>query len=271
MTDAAPAPHELLESLIDLARDAGRRILDIYRTDFSIAQKPDHTPVTAADLAAHEAIVAGLGILTPDLPILSEEAADISYAERMTWDRYWLVDPLDGTREFIRRNGEFSVNIALIHDHQPILGVIYVPVNDVSYFAYTGRPAMRQAAAGLPRPIRVRSRLHQPPTVAVSRSRRSTRLERFLKHLGPHETYAMGSSLKSCLVAEGLADIYPCFGPTSEWDTAAAQCIVEQAGGQITDLQRRPLRYNTRDSLLNPEFLAFGDISENWSKFVEPV
>jgi 3'(2'), 5'-bisphosphate nucleotidase len=261
----------VLEPVIDLTRDAGRRILEIYETDFEVAHKADHTPVTAADWAAHNAIAAGLDVLAPQWPVLSEEAPDIAFEERRAWHTYWLVDPLDGTREFVRRSGQFSVNIALVHDQRPVLGVVHMPISGATYFARAGQPAFKQDAGHLPRPIRARTRLHQPPVVAISRLRHGSRLERFLNHLGPHETYSMGSSLKSCLVAEGTADLYPCLGPTSEWDTAAAQCIVEQAGGLITDTNMQPLRYNTKDSLLNPEFFAFGDRSEDWSKFLAVV
>lgn len=273
MTDNIPADtlKELLEPVIALTRDAGERILAIYDTPFAVEHKADQTPVTEADWAAHNAIAAGLELIAPQWPLLSEEAADISYEERQSWPTYWLVDPLDGTREFIRRSGHFSVNIALIHDHRPVLGVVYVPINGATYFACDSQPAFKQDAGHLPRPIQARSHVQRPPVVAISRLRHGSRLHRFLNHLGPHETYAMGSSLKSCLVAEGVADLYPCLGPTSEWDTAAAQCIVEQAGGLITDTDMQPLRYNTKDSLLNPEFFAFGDRAEDWSRFLEVV
>lgn len=266
--------HELaatVDPLRGLARDAARRILEIYSEPFAVEHKPDNTPVTAADLAAHRALVAGLDIIARGIPVLSEEAADIPYAERAGWRTYWLVDPLDGTREFVRRNGEFSVNIALIHEHRPVLGLVHMPVSDATYFACDGEPAYRQDGDQVPVPIHVRRPHHRPPMVAVSRSRRTQRLQRFLNLLGPHETFSMGSSLKSCLVAEGRVDIYPCFGPTSEWDTAAAQCIVERAGGHLTDLQLRPLRYNTRESLLNPEFVTFGDPGGHWDRFIEEI
>jgi 3'(2'), 5'-bisphosphate nucleotidase len=258
---------ELLDPLIELASDAGRRILDMYNSPFTVEEKPDHTPVTAADIAAHDAIVAGLDILSPDVPVLSEESEEVSYSVRSQWRTYWLVDPLDGTREFIKGSGEFSVNLALIQDHRPILGVIYVPVADTCYFACMDHGAFKQGSEKVPVPIHTRT-LGAQPVIAVSRSRRSKQLEGFLKNLGLHETIAMGSSLKSCLVAEGRADLYPCFGPTSEWDTAAAQCILQEAGGHLTDTNLQPLRYNTKASLLNPHFFAFGANSDDWSKFV---
>lgn len=258
-------PCGLLPAVQDLAVQAGKRILAIYETDFSVQQKDDKTPLTEADMAAHETIVAGLKRLTPGLPVLSEESADIPFAERSRWQRYWLIDPLDGTREFIKRNGEFTVNIALIHAGRVELGVVYVPVTALSYFACAGGGAFRQVAGESPQRIQVRNLPAGPVVVAGSRSHRGDSLNRFLERLGPHELVSMGSALKSCLVAEGKADIYPRLGPTSEWDTAAAQCVVEEAGGQVTGLDLQPLRYNTKESLLNPHFLVFGDASRDWS------
>lgn len=259
---------KLLMPVIDIAEDAGRRIMEVYAQDFSVASKYDRSPLTDADMAAHDAILAGLEILTPDVPVLSEESAAIPYAERAAWNRYWLVDPLDGTREFIKRNGEFTVNIALIENHQAVLGVVYVPVSGVCYFASKGGGAYKQEHGGDPAQIRVRPCGGGRVTVAGSQSHRNEAFDAFLTNLPDHEVICIGSSLKSCLVAEGKIDIYPRLGPTSEWDTAAAQCVVEEAGGRLTDTSLRPLRYNTKDSLLNPSFLAFGDIRHDWSKYV---
>lgn len=259
----------LLEPVVALAREAGRRILEVYNSDdYAVEEKDDRTPLTAADLASHETIVAGLGRLTPDVAVLSEESASLPYAERSAWQRYWLVDPLDGTREFINRNGEFTVNIALVDGGVPVLGVVHVPVTGVTYSACRGRGAFKQAGDGSPRAIRVRRLDDGPVMVVGSRSHRGKSLNAFLEKLGEHELVGMGSSLKLCLVAEGIADVYPRLGPTSEWDTAAAQCVVEQAGGQVTDTGMQPLRYNTKDSLLNPFFLVFGDASRDWSRYV---
>ncbi|MDX1252373.1 MAG: 3'(2'),5'-bisphosphate nucleotidase CysQ [Gammaproteobacteria bacterium] len=260
----------LIGPVVDLAADAGRRIMEVYRREFSISHKEDLSPLTEADMAAHDAIFAGLAILSPELPVLSEEDAAIPFAEREKWRTYWLVDPLDGTREFIKRNGEFTVNIALIQDHRPVLGVVHVPVSDASYYAYTGGGACKQE------PGKAVQRIHTRPyrggriTVAGSQSHRSPEFDAFLARLGEgnYEVISIGSSLKSCLVAEGKVDIYPRLGPTSEWDTAAAQCVVEEAGGRLTDTALRPLRYNTKDSLLNPHFLVFGDAGHDWSKYV---
>jgi len=258
-------PCALLKPTVDLAREAGERILEIYaREDHGVREKADRSPLTEADMASHRTIVEGLRRLTPELPILSEESADVPWEERRRWHRYWLVDPLDGTKEFIKRNGEFTVNIALIENGVPVLGVVQVPVRRLSYFACRGRGAFRQEGEAAAEPIHVRALGVGPVRVAGSRSHGGDTLHRFLERLGPHELISMGSALKLCLVAEGRADVYPRLGPTSEWDTAAAQAVVEQAGGQVTDLELRPLRYNTRESLLNPHFLVFGDASKDW-------
>jgi 3'(2'), 5'-bisphosphate nucleotidase len=258
----------LLEPVAELAQQAGEKILVVYNSDeFSVEEKADKSPLTAADLASHHAIVDGLTALTPDIPILSEESASLPYTERSTWQTYWLVDPLDGTREFIKRNGEFTVNIALIEDGVPVLSVVYVPVTGVSYLACKGQGAFKQEA-GERRAIKVRKLGTGPLMVVGSRSHRGESLNQFLEKLGEHEMVGMGSSLKLCLVAEGAADIYPRLGPTTEWDTAAAQCVVEQAGGYVTDTSMQPLRYNTKDSLLNPFFLVFGDDGQDWSAYL---
>jgi len=228
--------------------------------------KSDDTPVTAADLAAHDIIVSGLSELSPRYPVLSEESEDIPFKERNDWDRYWLGDPLDGTREFIRRNGEFTVNIALIDNNKPILGVITAPVLNVAYFAATGFGVFKQEGDQAPVPIHVRS---APEQVTVAKSRCPTvgpRLQYFLDKLGQHDEISIGSALKSCLIAEGAADVYARFGPTGEWDTGAAQCIVEEAGGHITDLASEDLRYNMRESLINPNFVVFGDDQIDWTE-----
>ena len=260
--------RSLLDSVARLAHAASERILAIYNSDFAVQQKDDRSPLTEADLASHRAIVAGLAELTPGVPILSEESSTLPYAQRSLWQRYWLVDPLDGTKEFIKRNGEFTVNIALIEGGVPVLGVVHVPVSGVSYLACRGCGASRQEPGREPHPIRVRKVSQGPVTVVGSRSHRGDSLNRFLENLGEHEMVSMGSSLKLCLVAEGAADVYPRLGPTSEWDTAAAQCVVEQAGGHVTDTDMQPLRYNTKDSLLNPFFLVFGDNSRDWSSYL---
>jgi 3'(2'), 5'-bisphosphate nucleotidase len=241
-----------------IAREAGARILAIYEEVFEVQEKDDRSPLTEADLAAHRHILGALKELTPELPVLSEESDQIPWSVRAGWSTYWLVDPLDGTREFVKHNGEFTVNIALIHDQVPVLGVVHAPALGLCYRAARGLGAERSEQGGEPTPIRI-SRRRKRPVVAGSRSHGSERMGAFLERLGDHEFLPMGSSLKLCLVAEGRADIYPRLGPTSEWDTAAAQCIVTEAGGQVLDLQGQPLRCNTGESLLNPEFIVVGD------------
>lgn len=254
--------------LLDIARAAGQAILKVYHQDFSVEQKEDDSPLTAADLASNRIIVQRLRELDPDVPILSEEGADIPYPTRSQWRQYWLIDPLDGTREFVKRNGEFTVNIALIENGRPVAGVVHVPVTGISYLGQSGQGAWKIDPQDRSLPIRVRDRRRATVHVAGSRSHAGDSLRRFLERLGDHEIVSMGSSLKLCLVAEGTADIYPRLGPTSEWDTAAAQAVVEAAGGMVTDTQLRPLRYNTKESLLNPHFLVFGDQDEDWGKYL---
>ena len=256
---------QLLPPVIALAADAGAAILRVYgREDFNIESKADASPLTAADLAAHKIIVAGLRELRPDVPILSEESAEVPFSERSTWSSYWLVDPLDGTKEFIKRNGEFTVNIALVRDGQPVLGVVQAPVLGRFYYGTIVDGAWRQDDGAEPRRIGVTTEAAEPLRVAGSRSHADERMAAYLDCLGAHELRPMGSSLKSCLVAEGEADLYPRLGPTSEWDTGAAQAVVEAAGGMVTATSGRPLRYNQRDSLLNPDFLVFGDQRRDW-------
>lgn len=262
---------KMIEEVLAIAHEAGNRIREVYEDDYSIAFKSDDTPVTTADLEANKIIVAALEGLSQTFPIISEEEAHIPYAERHSWSRYWLVDPLDGTREFIRRNGEFSVNIALIENGQPILGVITAPVLGLAYFAARGQGAWKQVGDNSPESIHVRPVPKDDTELTLARSRcphTSERLQVFLDNLGTHNEVPMGSSLKSCLVAEGAADLYVRLGPTSEWDTAAAQCIVEEAGGKITDTKLQELKYNTQESLLNPHFMVFGDKSHNWCDYL---
>ncbi len=259
---------DLLLAVDRVAVDAGQRILQIYETDFSVAKKSDHSPLTEADLAAHHAIVAALPDLLDDVPVLSEESSQTPYEVRRQWSRYWLVDPLDGTREFVKRNGDFTVNIALIDENRPVLGVVHVPVSGKSYFAARGLGAHKRCPGGKPTAIRTRTGRRDALIVAGSRSHGNEQTQAFIQRLQPAEVRGIGSSLKFCLVAEGEADLYPRFGPTSEWDTAAAQCVLEEAGGLVTDLTSKPLEYNRKESLLNPFFLALGDPDIDWSEFL---
>jgi 3'(2'), 5'-bisphosphate nucleotidase len=257
--------RRLLDAACAIARSAGRAILDVYgRADFAVARKSDDSPLTEADQVAHRLITRALAELDGGIPILSEESLPAEHSTRRSWSTYWLVDPLDGTKEFLKRNGEFTVNIALVDGHRAVLGAVHAPVLDRLYSGVVGLGAWRSDAGGAPRPIAVRSDVATPLRVVGSRSHPSAELTTYLAGLPAHEITDMGSSLKICLVAEGAADVYPRLGPTSEWDTAAAQAILESAGGRMIDLAGRPLRYNSKDDLLNPHFLAFGDQRQDW-------
>jgi 3'(2'), 5'-bisphosphate nucleotidase len=255
----------LLQQIAAIARDAADAILVVYGQDFEVERKQDHSPVTAADLAAQRVITAGLASLDGVLPVISEEARAAPWSQRREWPRYWLVDPLDGTREFIKRNGEFTVNIALIENHQPVLGVVLAPVTGELYAAARGEGAwlQRQAGADWQR-IGTRG-LPELATVAGSRSHGGSAVALLQQLIGDDYTSVpLGSSLKFCLVARGDADVYLRRGATSEWDTAAAQSVLEEAGGAVLDLNGEPLRYNRGDSLINPEFIAVGDAAIDW-------
>lgn len=246
-----------LPQVVVLARKAGEAIMAVYESgDSGESRKADDSPLTLADLASHRMIVAGLAALTPDIPVLSEEAADISYEERRGWDRFWLVDPLDGTKEFIKRNGEFTVNIALIEEDEPVLGVVCAPVLDTCYYGVQGVGAYMQRGTDAARQIEVgRLAGGEPAKVVASRSHSDARTQALLDRLGEHQCISMGSSLKLCLVAEGKANFYPRLGPTMEWDTAAAHAVVNAAGGVVCDGSGEALRYNKAD-LHNPEFFV---------------
>ena len=264
-------PPPLLEPVVALAKEAGRRIMEIYRSDFRVALKDDDSPLTAADLASHHCLVEGLEALRPQYPVLSEESLELPFEERSAWPSYWLIDPLDGTKEFVKRNGEFTVNVALIRRNQPVLGVVYAPAKDLCYFAAEGYGAFRREGEAEPKPIKVSPRAGERLRVVGSRSHGGDALAAYLSRVGEHELVSIGSSLKLCLVAEGSADLYPRIGLTSEWDTAAAHCVVKEAGGEVTDLMGQPLRYNTKESLLNPYFLVFGDKFRDWSAYAAGI
>ena len=268
MTEKAQDIKDLLDPVIKIAYQAGSRIMEVYERDFSVEEKKDNTPLTEADMAAHYTIEEGLSNLTPEFPILSEESRPTTFEERSSWQRYWLVDPLDGTREFIKRNGEFTVNIALIENNEAVMGFVYAPVVGALYYAAKGLGAYKREGLEEPVEIHVREKCPEKIVVAGSRSFPSEAFLKFVENLPDYETISMGSALKSCLVAEGTADIYARLGPTSEWDTAAAQCIVEEAGGRITKTDMTRLEYNTKESLLNPHFFVFGDKSIDWSRYL---
>jgi 3'(2'), 5'-bisphosphate nucleotidase len=255
---------EFIAPIVDLAREAGDAILEVYASDFEVQSKDDESPLTQADVAAHRRITAGLAELTPDLPVISEEGGLPPFDERSRWPTYWLVDPLDGTREFVNRNGEFTVNIALIKDGRPVFGVVRVPVLKKTYVGCDGRGAELRVDGETPRPIKVAGSSARPVRVVGSRSHRGASLDAFIEKLGDCELVPMGSSLKFCVVAEGGADVYPRLGPTSEWDTAAAQAVVEQAGGSVVTLDGKPMKYNQKEDILNPHFLVIGATDHDW-------
>lgn len=263
-----PAPHLLLTDVVALAREAGEAILAVYAGDFDVTRKGDDSPLTIADLRAHRIIAAGLERLTPEVPVISEEAPAPPLAERGRWEWLWLVDPLDGTREFVERSGEFTVNIALIHRHVPVLGVLHVPLSGTDYYAAATSGAFRQDRDGVARRITARARIEGPPRVVASRSHRGSRLDGFFTKLGPHAFRPLGSAAKFGLVADGSADLYPRVGPTSEWDTAAGQAIAEIAGARVVDRDGAALRYNARDSLINPDFVCYADPSRPWHTYL---
>jgi 3'(2'), 5'-bisphosphate nucleotidase len=260
-------PAELIEPVVAIAHHAGDEILKVYATDFDVQAKDDDSPLTQADMASHRVIDAGLRELTPDIPIISEESGLPDFEERSQWPVYWLIDPLDGTKEFVSRNGEFTVNIALIEGNRPIFGVVHVPVQKKTYTGCEGvGAAVRED--GESRSIRVSGKSASPVRVVGSRSHRGASLDAYLAKIGDVEMLPMGSSLKFCVVAEGSADIYPRLGPTSEWDTAAAQAVVEQAGGAVLELDGSPLAYNAKADILNPHFLVRGPDDRDWLGFL---
>ena len=259
--------HELAtlrERCVAIARAAGAAILEVYGRDFAVESKADRSPLTEADLAAHRIIAKGLNALSPQLPLLSEEGANIDWETRRQWSRYWLVDPLDGTREFVKRNGEFTVNIALIDSGVPILGVVHAPVLDYLLHAQRGQGSWMRQTDGRDLPLSTQRPAPARLRVAASRSHLDERTAHVLAEIGEYEKIGMGSSLKFCRIAEGAMDVYPRFGPTSEWDTAAGQCVLEAAGGVVLGLDGEPFRYNQKASLLNPDFIALGDADLSW-------
>jgi 3'(2'), 5'-bisphosphate nucleotidase len=250
---------DLVPHVVELAREAGEEILKVYEeTDPAVAFKADNSPLTHADLASHRVILNGLARLSPEWPALSEESAEVPFERRKSWRHFWMVDPLDGTKEFLNRSGEFTVNIALMEANAPILGVVFAPVLKRIYFAAKNVGAYK-ADGELVTRIRTQPVVNGTVRTLVSRSHRGQDedLERFAAGGKNCEFIVLGSSLKFCLIAEGAGDIYPRLGPTMEWDTAAAQCILEEAGGLMTDLEGNPMKYN-KPELLNPGFLAKG-------------
>lgn len=249
-----------------ISMQAGQIILEYYNSNYDVNIKADKSPVTSADLAANDYIEQQLQALTPEIPRISEESTEQPYEIRQHWDTLWLIDPLDGTRQFIKNKPDFTVNIALIHKHKPILGSIYLPVEKTLYYACDQAGAHKQTDQHSSQAIQVCAKT--PPQLRICAHQRghSKTMQYFLDAIQHYQLISRGSSIKSCLVAEGSADIYPRIGPTWEWDTAAAQCILEQAGGCITDLTLDKLAYN-KACLLNPSFIAHADQHRDWRQY----
>ena len=261
----------LRESVIALAADAGRAIIPWQSQHIEVMLKDDASPLTQADLAAHRLIATTLRRLTPDLPVLSEESAQIPWDKRRTWTTYWLVDPLDGTREFVKRSTAFCVCIALIDQGQPIFAVIQSPCDGITWHAVKGGNAYRRDGAHETL-LRVVQPARAPLRVATSASHRCQQLDTLLARMAPITAQSFGSALKFCLISQGLIDVYPRFGPTSEWDTAAGQCLLESAGGALLSLKKgERLSYNQRPTLLNGAFIALGDPQLPWRTWLEPA
>lgn len=261
--------RDLMQALIKIAEAAGQEIMAIYRDEsrWQVQKKDDSSPLTAADIASNTVIVSHLEKLTPDIPIISEECDEISFQERRQWTQCWLVDPLDGTKEFIARNDEFSVNIALVKNNQAVLGIIYSPVTGVSYVAAKGEGAYKvesgKMSSILTAPLNIKN-----VRVVTSRRHKGRHDETFItetqKKFESVNVVPAGSAFKICRIAEGGADVYPRFGHTMEWDTAAGQIIVEEAGGAIVDKKGRPFRYNQRETLRNDSFMVVGGQLDTW-------
>ncbi len=248
----------LLPGVLELMATAAGRIVEIAARQMVVDYKADDSPLTAADLASHEVLTGGLQDLTPDWPVLSEESAALPWSVRRKWQRYWLVDPLDGTKEFIQRRDSYTINVALIDHGRPVLGAVGAPARNTFWYA-TGGSAWRRDHGGQVHRLHSRRPSSSPPVVVASLSHRSPVLENYLASLGEHRDISIGSALKFCLIAEGEADFYPRLGLTSEWDTAAGQCVVEAAGGIVRRFDDEPLLYNTKESLINPWFYVRGD------------
>ena len=246
----------LVDSLLEIADTASTKVMEIYQTDFQVQTKDDNSPITEADLASHRVITDGLKKLTPDIPILSEESANAPWEERKNWTRFWLVDPIDGTKEFTNRTDEFTVNIALIENGEPVMGVVTAPALHEAYWGIKGRGAWKRESDGSERELRVVEPAGAIRAVA-SKSHMNEDTRHFIEQLGEHELVQAGSSLKFCRIAEGEADIYPRLGPTCEWDTGAAHAVLVAAGGKATQLDGTPLVYGKED-VLNPYFVASG-------------
>ncbi|MDA0749579.1 MAG: 3'(2'),5'-bisphosphate nucleotidase CysQ [Verrucomicrobia bacterium] len=253
----------MIETVKTIASEAGEKILSFYGQPIPVEKKSDDSPLTKADLAAHHAIVAGLKDLDNTIPVLSEEAKEIPFEERRSWDRFWVVDPMDGTKEFIKQTGEFTVNIALVQGGISSLGVVYVPAKNLFYWAEKGKGAFKQVKEEASLAIKVRKADPEALSIVASRDHAGPMVQELLERYPTAQTQSMGSSLKFCLVAEGKADVYLRDVPTMEWDTAAAQCIVEESGGVVKDIDGSVLLYN-KEVLRNPSIITLGDPLFAW-------
>ncbi len=263
--------------VVDISIRAGKEILRIYQSNFSVRRKSNDSPVTEADIAANDVILSSLNELSPDIPIISEESHIPAFSERSCWQRFWLIDPLDGTRSFVRGGGQFTVNIALIEGNYPILGVVHSPVEQKTYWGTVNSGAFRIDGDG-DVPVAIHADCLQKNFIRIiaPKSRLLKAVQEFKNNL---ESSAIGcevsyssSSIKFCRIAEGAADIYPNFGPTSEWDTAAAQCVLERAGGSVIDLDGSRVKYNKSDQeMKNPLFLAMGAGQLEWRQFLPNI
>ena len=255
-----PLTDELIYKVIKISKKAGTAIMDVYVSDFDIQIKDDRSPLTEADKRADAIINEGLKKVAPDVPVLSEEGRDIPFDERSIWESYWLVDPLDGTKDFIKKNGEFTVNIALVEDNAPVFGVVYAPAIDLLFWGSLENGAWKKEAHNPAQAMRVADKIDETVQIASSRSHPSDKMDAFLAQFNNFELHPIGSSLKICLVSDGSVHLYPRLGPTMEWDTAAAHAIIKSAGGEMIQLGTSfPLRYNKKE-LLNPNFIA-GNLS----------
>jgi 3'(2'), 5'-bisphosphate nucleotidase len=246
----------LITPLTTLTTEVGEVIMSFYKSDMDVKVKYDQTPLTVVDQTAHQLIVEGLEELTPGTPILSEESDEISFDERSTWSEYWLIDPLDGTRDFLEHTGEFCICVAYIKDNTPVFGMIYAPLDQIHYYTLDGQAFKRQ------NDVEVTLKTHAPSSpLQVVIGHHSFHNEQLTSHLSQQADYEisrLGSALKFCQIAQGRYDYYPRFGPCSEWDTAAGVCILQNAGGSVIDKNGEALKYNTKDDLLSPVFFASG-------------
>ena len=247
---------ELIEQLIEISKDAGKAILEVYNSNFSHQIKEDLSPLTKADTLSNNIICERLKEITPDIPILSEENSDIPFNIRSSWEQYWLVDPLDGTKEFIKKNGEFTVNIALIENNTPIFGIIHIPVTNETYWGSSTKGSFYIKGNNQKTKLCVEKKIRSQVRIVASRSHPSKMLDTLLEEIGEYKIITKGSSLKFCLIAKGQADIYPRLGPTSEWDIAAGHAIVKFAGGSLLTIDGESMQYNLTENNLNPYFVV---------------